>query len=134
MDARELRIGNLVYAGIDENELPLPCAVKEIGEGYIKWGSRGGSTTYINFVDPIPITLGMLQAAGFKKKYSNEHWSHWVLENNWHISEWLVDQKVAGFEEKGVCYWGEEYVPIKYLHQLQNLFFCLCDKELEINL
>lgn len=86
-------------------------------------------------VEPIPLTTEILDKAGFTKhKNSNEFWSQWVLKNNWLVSQWIHDYPVAGFEEKGVCYWSEEYVPVESLHKLQNLYFALTGKELEINL
>jgi len=76
----------------------------------------------------------VLEKFGFKKsEESNEFWSFWVLPNGWYISKALHNQPEAGVKF-GLFYWGEEYVEIKYLHELQNLYFALTKKELEIKL
>lgn len=87
-------------------------------------------------MEPIPLTHEILEKCGFVRHFnSNEFWNHWQLvENGWHVSEWLQNHKAAGFEEKGTCYWSDQFIPVKYLHRLQNLYHELTNKELEISL
>lgn len=95
-------------------------------EGFKVW--IGGS-----MINGEPISETWLAGMGFNlHKNSNENWNHWGLENGWHISEWLRDKKVAGFEEKGVCYWGETFVPVRYVHELQLLYFSLTRQHLKV--
>lgn len=85
---------------------------------------------------PIPLTAEVLEKCGFERhQNSNEYWNHWRhSENAWGVSQWLLDKKVAGFEEKGVCYWSDQFIPVKTVHHLQNLFHALYQEELPIKL
>ena len=125
LSPRELLVGSVVsYQG-------KPCIVKGLSQyimlkGYKEW--IGGSQMEGELISP-----AWMEQLGFEKhSNSNEFWNHWVLPNGWHISEWLQDNKVAGFEEKGVCYWGECFVPVKYIHQLQILYFSVAAQHLKV--
>jgi hypothetical protein len=81
----------------------------------------------------IDITEKILIACGFTKHdNSNEFWNHWVLPNGWHISEALHNEPSAGVSY-GICYWSDNYITVKNLHHLQNLYFALTGKELIYN-
>lgn len=138
IDPKELRIGNWVRLG-------RPASKGEYLTSTIDWisayGERNigllgnGLRNEPRHLEGIPLTMDILEKCGFvRHSNSNEFWNRWQLvENGWHISEWLQKHKVAGFEEKGVCYWSDHFIPVKYLHSLQNLYFCVVGKELEIN-
>ncbi len=122
----EVRIGNHFKC----HDLPITvCEIKQ--DGFV---CTYNDKLYFNMGDCEPIKLDndILIKCGFEKhKNSNEYWNYWVLKNGWHISEWIQPNQMAGFEEQGVCYWGEEFNPVKYLHQLQNLFYALTNTEIE---
>ena len=106
--AGELRKGNLVSQG-EIIELKHYSA-------RIKYTSDKERTALINYVDLIPISLTEevllncdITAPIFKSNFSKDIGGYFI---------W-----VGGFK-----------VYIKYLHQLQNLYFALTSKELTINL
>ena len=77
----------------------------------------------------IMLDTELLIKSGFKRQVTGIGWDKY--------SNGLVDLSLAPLSN-GSCipvyHINGEMVQIKYLHQLQNLFFCLSQKELEINL
>ena len=132
MDARELRIGNYVYDDINN--------IVEIDHQDI------GEEVYI-FYKPIELTEEILLKCGFKKenlKPSNEHseyFSIWIedykysfsfayFRNNWGFYHSYTDAS----EEEDNNRFDAISFGIKYLHQLQNLYFALTNEELNVQL
>lgn len=83
---------------------------------------------YINLKDPIPLTPEILEMCGFRK---GEKWFiHQVYYNG------QIDINV---NRKGIHYGKktehgfDATIEIRYLHQLQNLYFALTGKELTVN-
>ena len=128
MKANELRIGNLIHHNNDGiNEV---VEIKSIGykaEGYSGYylTYKGGSSTleslfgddYLN--TPIPLTEEWLVKFGYKYKsygYGEEEWKQWSFKG----------YSLNGF----TC--NTSGVNIKYVHQLQNLYFALTGEELTI--
>lgn len=80
----------------------------------------------------IPLDDQWLHKLGFELK-SEYEFKHFRLNNGFWISMWCKDEPCAGFEEKGVCYWGEDLLSIRFVHQLQNLYHVITGgKELEV--
>lgn len=135
VQAKELIIGNKV--GINLQQFPTNYfTVLEIGET-MKLCEVGREHTqdyfYVGDIQPIPISPEILLKCGFTKhENSNEYWNFWILSNGWHISEALHTEPSAGVKT-GLCYWSDEYIEIKYLHQLQNLYFALTSQEMNIH-
>lgn len=128
----ELRIENWVNLIVLDQKIQIESISRNVGMlGLFTWMHE--DTEYedsLSAIDPIPLTPGILTACGFDKSHSSEYWTHYKTKNSWHISEWVAEKPVAGFEEKGCFYYGDEYTTIKYLHQLQNLYFALTQKEI----
>lgn len=118
VNARELRIGNLVYApGLKSNRVIDCLDIRDCFEGRIikpfegipltpEWLERAGFEYADGFVDDYtkqPITL-----------YNNPFKEGWTVEN-------LFKQQIT-----------EDMLVIKYVHQLQNLCFALTGEELTI--
>jgi hypothetical protein len=86
-----------------------------------------------NLYSPIPLTPEILKQAGFEKQRSSDNVldNYFIGENpithDWIMSLQWIDGREAPFYKNG-------YHQIKYLHQLQNLFYSLAGIELEINL
>lgn len=106
--ACELRIGN--YVRFDDmcasNFHVLDEVPKQEDELYI-------------WIEPIPLTEEWLLKFGFEKKGVNRtRWAFWEID--------LVE------DEKGIYSFDESriYIDIKYVHQLQNLYFALTNGEL----
>lgn len=114
MTANELRIGNLVIA----KDTPLESIVKVRAQHIAEAEEHNPSW----FLHPIPLTPEILEKAGFK--YDTVCY----YRNGVHI----------GSFKDGLYFTcspiSKDSVEIKYLHQLQNLYFALAGEELEINL
>ena len=131
IDARQLMIGN--YLTVDGKYI----RVKDIGDDGINIFWYHEMTHYdvlFEDLEPIPLDNEILTKCGFEKKdRSNEYWDFWILDNGWYIGMAHHNEPSAGVE-KNSYYWGENYVQIKSLHQLQNLYFALTGEELKIDL
>jgi hypothetical protein len=130
VDRQELRIGNFVGTPFGN-----VCKVLEIYENKFLVGYESGKKDVAEYSSrmyvPILITPEVFKKFGFKKhKNSNKHWIFWWLKNGWHIAQWIGDDSPGGFERKGLCYWGDGFIPVEHLHQLQNIYFALTQKEL----
>ncbi len=115
MDAKELRIGNLVYAF----------------KTFYPIDSTDFESNKISTYKPIPLTEDWFWKAGFLKE------STLVVDVGW-----LFDKPDFGSFYKEQDYWlpkpyyfGDSFGPnfkLKYVHQLQNLYFALTGEELQI--
>jgi len=76
----------------------------------------------VNNIEPIPLTPEILEKCGFKFTDNGEDFNTW--ENK--IEIWQHDE--------GFCHSYAFGGEVNYLHQLQNLFQCLCGEELKINI
>lgn len=124
VDVRELKIGNYVYL----QNSKTPYKITEIGYSEIEYpryeasGISSGAVfrTYIENLNPIPLTEALLLKCGFGRKHfgSATIYCHLSIELD------------AYFCLKGVDY----NIPVRSLHQLQNLYFDLIGKELEVNI
>lgn len=123
MKANELRIGNWVNLYGDD------CRIQTLG----MWVHTETTVDEapIESVKPIPLTEEWLLKFGFEV-YSEYDFKNYRLPDGFFISMWMKDKPVAGFEERGVCYWGDNYVPVRYVHRLQNLYFELTGTALEL--
>jgi hypothetical protein len=115
----ELRIGNLVLRrGIEEDVFTLGTS------------TINGKPEH-NFV-PIPLTPEILEKCGFKKDdlsydYDLTEDIHFNDAGDVYYTYWEGSDSRGGIEKKIIA-------TVKYLHQLQNLYFALTWKELTITL
>ena len=119
MEANELRIGNLV---ITKN---MPVEIEEIRIETVRccFGEFP-----INYIEPILITEEWLLKFGFVKKgnrYKLKNFGSFIFFD-------II--KTFGFYPAGLLSSLCRMDNIKYVHQLQNLYFALTGKELEINM
>lgn len=121
---KEFRIGNLVA---DYETEPHYFAIEEIGlyeDGELAVWYRNGSIMDKD-PDPTPLTEEWLLKAGFEfkgKRISKDWFYLWNDDNK------IVFALAEMQDETGT------YLEIKYVHQLQNLYFALTGKELEFKL
>lgn len=136
----ELRIGNWIHESECE---PYYFQVEEIRKyvGFEDWVFYRKGSIKTKVVYPIPLTEDILLKCGFEVVHkANKHYVindpngfkdlykisiFPTMNEQWHIA---FSDILAGYKV---------YIPttkIKYLHQLQNLFFALCGEELTINL
>lgn len=140
MEARELRIGNLVY-----REAMFDGGVIETITGYDLWHSE--KLDEVNHkvewesLKPIPLTEEWLLKFGFEKvsnspapNFSYQRSNVKVVDFEYkatgdYFRGWLVPT----YGEKDFCMNGN-FAEIKFVHQLQNLYCALTNTELTINL
>lgn len=129
MKANELRIGNLVfgrnYLSI-EDEIMIVKQIDEIG---INMQPDGLFQSLIKNLKAIPLSEEILLKAGFEK-------TNWDLGTTLFFLEEYDSFEIIKNNGKFMLeFGGRELFPIKYLHTLQNAFYCLSEgKELEIKL
>ena len=117
MNAKELRIGNWVNVGESK-----PFQVTGIFKEYI-WALVSETDFPLKDVKPIPLTTEWLERFGLKQSGYNDEdkaiyqirdHGVWILQN-------IVTKKFS----------IDQYeIEIKYVHQLQNLYFALTGEEL----
>lgn len=128
--ANELRLGNLVRVRRSKNDEWRFCTVANLSGNTIqvKEFSVFEQIEHESFYEGIPLSPELMEACGFEKR------DHEVLflRINVLINSGLwyngCDMYIHQFGSAGII------VPCEYVHQLQNLFWCLTGHELEIKL
>ena len=123
MKSSELRIGNCIDAEIFNGLERL-----HVSNGFVT--GLLNDSIYINDIKfeyrhlkPIPLTEEWLLKFGFEQDHSNQSWHHRVFVlNSFEIQELSME----------VDKYSYEITTIKYVHQLQNLYFALTGEELTI--
>ena len=133
MDPRELRIGNIIEFRLWPDLSDWFGSITEVRETQAKMDIKGISTPLTApwlECKPVPVTEGLLKAIGFTSEGYTEgcmgyghFFSAFVLEL--HVGEWCWVFTDGGREFRRA---------IKYLHELQNLFFILGGEEFPINI
>jgi hypothetical protein len=118
MKTEELRRGNLLMG-------QHLCIVREIGETSVR---IKGNSSYFNIIgnnpclEPIPLTEDWLKRFGFSWYESFESW---IITTGEDTQDFIIRHDFV------VC--DMDHRPeIKFVHQLQNLYFVLTGKELEL--
>ena len=129
MEANELRIGNYVYNdylkknkqinGIFNNEIWL----SEIGE------DEFDQRSVIDSINPIPITEDWLLKFGFRATISNKDSGYKQFGLRECKFDFMFTLECNGNPEFFLENVG---LDILYVHQLQNLYFSLTEKELTV--
>jgi len=126
----ELRLGNLFMVPAHKN---LIASVTEIREDYVV--CKGGNLNFLlASVEPIPLTTEFLLKLDFV-----------LLTNRWQALEDCLQKKhdllnfniYPNFKIIDIKYGNcgsTRILTVKYIHQLQNLFFSLTGEELQIKL
>ena len=118
LKASDLRVGNVVFVG---NEL-FPTGWRELTI------EDGGDIDNAPFYKPIPLTEEWLVKMGFIKEL-NAHKTHTL-----YIKEPLSLNQKEGYYSVALHYITVYplLVELRYVHELQNLFFALTGTELTI--
>jgi len=139
MKSNELRIGNMVMISEVKCKVIGIEGCKNIKNGFSVFdtvrlsgdGINSQQQIYCQGVSPIALTEEILLKCGFNKIYVTDP----QLENS--QSKWYIDDlEIFKFEDNHEYLFfsfGQDF-KIIYLHQLQNLYFELTGKELEIKL
>ena len=123
MKASELRIGNFVNARKTYHTWDATCLITGLTHKgiYVKYGN--GHIIPIN-IKPILLTeewllkFGGIHETGGMYFFGNVGILHYRRENEFSLMNYNYKK-------------GQIYTTIKYVHQLQNLYFALTGKELE---
>ena len=139
IDAKSLRIGNWIKRNSSGNyqqvkEVLTTCVFLQ-NEPPLNINKH--MTIPVKNISPIPLDPDILEKAGFVK-YDDSDNDYTVYGNSHDDSDFFLQldwrRKTDGYTPLIKC--GEYEiigVNIKYVHQLQNLFYSLTGKELEIN-
>jgi len=119
IDPKELRIGNWIWSEVSEMELKVEANYFEMLEFDLKQKN--------SFYSPIPLTPEWLERLGFEKRESGVCYEWWNGINEV-THDWLVS--ITEMKDNGQFFYRNGKHTIKYVHQLQNLFFSLCGEEL----
>ncbi len=123
MNAKELRIGNWLEWDNEYYQI-------EIGSFYTQLKSEDGRRLF-NEIKPIPLTPEILKKAGFRKINYYDGNSFGLKISDSH--EFVCNERVF-YLACDDSFYNEVLDHIKYLHQLQNLYFALTGEELNIEL
>lgn len=117
LTANELRLGNFIR-------------YNEVFEGVFMEPNEGQLTAddmvfifesdLLETAEPIPLTAEWLERAGFERE-AETVWRH---KNSQHVYETTINEYVYRVP-------GTSLTIIKYVHQLQNLYFALTNQELD---
>lgn len=127
--ANELRIGNWVSGNFPN--MIVQQINKYSVECYMPESESDDFCFELEELHPIPLTPEILEKAGFDKdmrmdKYFGEDifWMElYYVNGSLYFGSWID----SGFNKLSMK-------PIQYIHQLQNLYWCLTGEELEIKL
>lgn len=131
MQVNELRIGNYVNVPTQPNPVQVVCSIMPAHAGTshtIEHLELGGYLMPYEFIEPIPLTEEWLVKLGFEKTYESAFRLKYDLPCN------FIGFDFSKTEDKsmdGLRFYGR-YFKIKYVHQLQNLYFALTGEELTI--
>ena len=133
MEARELRIGNWVYQGSKYGE--QECSSYEIYQYSLYCGGSDSVSDYYKEWKPIPLTEEWLLKFGFSAKDYKKGYIGIDHKAGSMITDFVLTYpKVLG-EHQDVFVWEHskwKYNTFKYVHELQNLFYCLTGEELTL--
>jgi hypothetical protein len=131
MKASELRIGNLVY-----EKYPSDLDYEVVDVWYV------GRDLSLNYIEPIPLTEEWLLNFGFEKLKEYDSGENVIIQygKSIIIGDDTHDEKLVISLPFNYCEIGDYQddsayilnITIGYVHQLQNLYFTLTNKELEI--
>lgn len=125
MDIKELRIGNLVSISDYNNLEVLGISSNNVG---LKLDSTKFISVQCDELQPIPITVEWLLKLGFEYHTFDKNYVI-TTQKDWHNSikeidgDWFYNNNFSDAN----CYFVRE---VKYVHQLQNLYYALNEEEL----
>lgn len=129
IDPKELRIGNWVCFE------QYPDSHSQVD--YQLLSGKIGIWSDPDIYSPIPLTPEWLERLGFKlSKAAQEVYGYELWELNPEVNSSMegigfVNSKMEIYQNEDKEYYdGENYVVLKSVHQLQNLFFALTSEEL----
>jgi hypothetical protein len=138
MKANELRIGNLIYEIVDTPENPKLkelFRVSTICELFNTLHDIDDNITSIDNCEPIPLTEEWLLNLNFNSQYKKGWIGIDVKHSNGTTTDFVLSYpKRMGMWQTFFAFEYDSYrfVELKYVHQLQNIYFALTGEELTI--
>lgn len=126
MEAQELRVGNLMRHNAEWNHKNI-SGIFQWDE--TDWYAIGESLMFLENVSGIELTPEILtEKCGFIKDETSE-FGGWTIKISESESIRIINDSMVGY-----CWplYGNAPVLVNYLHKLQNLFYCLTGKDIEI--
>ena len=118
MKIQEIRVGNwFTFVKWDK---PVICELTDLMELCVRSDGAYDDPPIDEMFAPIPLTEEWLLKFGFER---DPRWTKWSLENPFFMI--TRNRGIYSLFDRG-------RVPLKYVHQLQSLFWCLTGNELEI--
>jgi len=132
MDPKEFKIGNLFFDNDIKRNYQIESIFTKCNKYYISYENgmfKSCIDVSYNSVHLIPLTEEWLLNMGFKE-YSKDHLTLDVLTRGIiHVYLSKTDVSIELGNKSGYSF---GYPNVKYVHQLQNLYFALTGKELTI--
>lgn len=146
--ANELRIGNIVniISRMSEVHIPVDIPFKVMGieqfqvhliqakEDVLQ--SPGYIPIRLSDISHIPLAPEILEKCGFEKNDDAGNWNspeHTIYSIKG-MSVGIIDNYIGWYNQSEDDFYSSFYPKLTSLHQLQNLYFALTGKELEITL
>jgi hypothetical protein len=132
MKAKDLRIGNLVNTPVGA----VKVSKIEENDFFFKYGFRSWRASKMIYqIKPIPLTEEWLLKFGFSTKVDPENVHYKKEVNNEFNEHFVINKKVAYhvfyIQHKDCNDVNNFTTQIKYVNQLQNLYFALTGEELK---
>lgn len=141
MNINELRIGSWIFDSGDEQkcfQVEQICKNNDGFSGYYIVFRNGSFKSSIDsdLIQPIELTTEVLEKCGGRISDSGVNWKNPEYEI-WVFRDMLVGRLNGKFYLYNNCeddFYSWYSPEITYLHQFQNLYYCLCSEELEVKL
>lgn len=123
--ANDFRLGNWIVDYEAEPEKTIYWQIEGLHiypsntRGINVYFRKGSCMTFIEYVEPVKLTNEWLEKFGFKKG-SDGYWDEYSKGNLKHLTSF----------DDGDYEYNPAAIEIKYVHQLQNLYYALCQEEL----
>jgi hypothetical protein len=139
MKANELRIGNYVSWRDEESKDSILTVTGIVLNDcvWVEWEWEDGEKDYtecdFDGLKPILITEDWLIRFGFEVGKGSTVWANKKELNYISSNEYQIFKNEISIADFKFVYLNDNLISeIKYLHQLQNIFYCLCGYELTI--
>ncbi len=115
IQANELRIGNWVI-GIDYFQVEAIFKERDM-----------------SMIEPIPLTPEILYKCGFEKdEQATPNIVEFCYGYNPVTHDWTLI--IVHFKEQNIFFYRNGYHSLKYVHQIQNLYFAFTGEEIQVSL
>lgn len=129
IQVKELRIGNHVTYVTDE-DIRTHDVITGIMQDCVLLAGSEGKKQPLNNVEPVALTREVLKSSGFQ--FTNDDWYECAIKYgklNFNLKYEVCSISDNDYTNECIL---TEYNSVKYLHQLENIYFSLTGKELEI--